>query len=264
MTATRQSGMRARVVVKNRTRAMRSPDAPLPFVAEIASEVKTMSRPFRDRSDAGRQLASRLLHLRDRRPIVLALPRGGVPIGYEIAKALRAPLDVLNVRKLGVPWHEELAIGAIATGGIRVLNNDVILSLGVSAEDLDEVVALQNIELDRRERLYRGGRPAPALEGRTVILVDDGIATGATIRAAIQVVRAQRPVRLVVATPVAQATIAAEIARLADEFVAVHAPADLFAVGVWYDDFEQLSDADVRHLLARASSLPVDVSANAP
>jgi putative phosphoribosyl transferase len=212
-----------------------------------------MPRPFRDRSDAGRQLGARLLHLRHQHPIVLALPRGGVSVGYEIAHALRAPLDVINVRKLGVPWHEELAIGAISTGGVHVLNNDVILSLGVTQEDLDDVVSLQQFELDRRERLYRSGRSAPDLRNRTVVLVDDGIATGATIRAAIQVVRAQHPARLVVAAPVVQSTVAADIAPLADEFVAALTPEDLFGVGVWYDDFEQLTDADVPRLLAQAA-----------
>jgi putative phosphoribosyl transferase len=159
---------------------------------------------------------------------------------------------VINVRKLGVPWHEELALGAVATGGVRVLNNDVIMAAGVTREDLDNVTRLQQLEIDRRERLYRSGRPAPDLRGRTVIIVDDGIATGATVRAAISVVRAQSPARLVLAVPVAQASVAQELAREVDEFVAVLTPSDLYAIGLWYETFPQLEDSDVQGILARA------------
>ena len=215
-----------------------------------------MAIRFRDRTDAGRQLAGRLSHLAATNAIVLALPRGGLPVAYEIAHQLHAPLDVLNVRKLGVPWHEELALGAVATGGVRVLNNDVIMASGVTREDLDDVTRLQQLEIDRRERLYRSGRSAPALGGRTVIIVDDGIATGATVRAAIAVVRSQSPARVVVAAPVAQASVAAELAGAVDEFVVLLTPGDLYAIGLWYDSFPQLRDSDVQAILARAMAEP--------
>lgn len=215
-----------------------------------------MARRFRDRSDAGRQLAAKLGHLRGGDIIVLALPRGGVPVGYEVAHALHAPLDVLNVRKLGVPWHEELAMGAVATGGVRVLNDDVVMMGGITKEMLEEATATQRLEIDRRERLYRAGRPAPELGGRIVVLVDDGIATGATVRAAIAVVRSQRPARLILAVPVAQASIGAELAREVDEFVCVSLPGDLYAIGVWYEHFPQLGDDEVRAILARAAAEP--------
>ena len=215
-----------------------------------------MPTQFKDRTSAGRDLAAKLAHLRDQNVIVLGLPRGGLPVAYEIAHALHAPLDVLNVRKLGVPWHEELAMGAIATGGVRVLNNDVIMATGVTRENLDEVTALQRIELDRRERLYRSGGPAPVLRGRIVVLVDDGIATGATARAAISVVRAQQPARVVLAVPVVQASMADELKREVDELVYVVAPGDLYAIGVWYDSFPQLTDDEVRKILARSAAGP--------
>lgn len=215
-----------------------------------------MARAFKDRTDGGRQLAALLGHLRGGTTIVLGLPRGGLPVAYEVAHALNAPFDVLNVRKLGVPWHEELAMGAIATGGVRVLNNDVIMSAGITKANLEEATALQRLELDRRERLYRSGRPAPDLRGRTVILVDDGIATGATVRAAIAVVRAQKPQRLVLAVPVAQDSVATELAREVDEFACVMRPGDLYAIGVWYERFPQLTDQEVQTILARAAADP--------
>ena len=214
-----------------------------------------MQNRLHDRTEAGRTLAGRLSHLRDEDVIVLALPRGGVPVAVEVARALAAPLDVLNVRKLGVPWHDELAMGAIATGGVRVLNNDVIFGTGVSADDLEEVTRMQSAELERREKLYRGGRAAPILTGKTVVIVDDGIATGATVRAAIQVVKAQNPARVVLATPVAQASVAATLARQVDELVVLLSPEDLYAIGAWYDNFEQLTDDQVRTTLARAGNL---------
>lgn len=213
-----------------------------------------MPTRFKDRTSAGRDLAAKLAHLRDQNVIVLGLPRGGLPVAYEIAHALHAPLDVLNVRKLGVPWHEELAMGAIATGGVRVLNNDVIMATGVTRETLDEVTALQRLELDRRERLYRSGGLAPVLRGRIVVLVDDGIATGATARAAISVVRAQQPARVVLAVPVVQASMADALKREVDELVYVVAPGDLYAIGVWYDSFPQLTDEEVRKILARSAA----------
>lgn len=208
---------------------------------------------FKDRTDAGRQLSAMLTRLRGQNVIVLGLPRGGLPVAYEVAHALHAPLDVLDVRKLGVPWQEELAMGAIAPGGVRVLNNSVIMSMGVTAEDLEEVTALQSLELDRREQLYRNGRPAPDLRGRIVVLVDDGIATGATVRAAISVIRAQHPAKLILAVPIAQRSVAAELEPEVDELVCVSKPDDLYAIGVWYDHFPQVSDAEVRSTLARAA-----------
>ena len=219
---------------------------------------------FEDRSDAGRQLARRLHYLKGKHAIVLALPRGGVPVGYEIARAIDAPLDVLNVRKLGVPWHEELAMGAIATGGIRVLNNDVIMSLGVTNTELEEVTALQRLELDRRERAFRNGRPAPDIRDRVVVLVDDGIATGATARSAIMAVRSQQPAKIVLATPVVQADVATQLAHEVDQIACEAAPEDLGAIGAWYDDFHQLSDHDVRALLVRADAELNAVPAPAP
>jgi putative phosphoribosyl transferase len=216
-----------------------------------------MRTRFEDRTEAGRELAARLTHLRGTNAIVLALPRGGVPVAYEIARALHVPLDVLNVRKLGVPWHEELAMGAIGAGGVRVLNDDVVRETGVTRQEIEAVTRQEEGELDRRERAYRGGRPAPDLAGRTVVLVDDGIATGATIRAAIAVVRAQHPARLVLATPVAQASIAAGLRREVDEVVCALEPAELYAIGLWYDRFGQLDDAEVRALLGSAAATPV-------
>jgi putative phosphoribosyl transferase len=215
-----------------------------------------MPERFSNRTEAGRALAARLGHLSGN-VIVLALPRGGVPVGVEIARALHAPLDVFNVRKLGVPWHDELAMGAIAAGGVRVLNEDVIAGSGVTAEDLDRVTAEQQIELERRERLYRDNRPAPNVAGKTVILVDDGIATGASARAAISVIKSQTPLRLVLAVPVIQESVAEELAREVDQVVAVLMPSDLFAIGAWYLDFAQLSDDDVRDALAQATREPV-------
>jgi putative phosphoribosyl transferase len=194
----------------------------------------------------------------------LGLPRGGLPVAYEVAHALKAPLDVLNVRKLGVPWHEELAMGAIATGGVRVLNNDVIMAAGITKTMLEEATDLQRLELDRRERLYRSGRSAPELRGRTVVLVDDGIATGATVRVAISVVRAQKPARLVLAVPVAQDSIATELARDVDEFVCVMRPGDLYAIGVWYDHFPQITDQEVQAILGRAAAVPAAALVDVP
>lgn len=213
-----------------------------------------MSKRFRDRSDAGRQLAVLLTPLRGQDVLVLALPRGGVPVGYEIARALHASLDVLNVRKLGVPWHEELAMGAIAAEGIRVLNNDVIVACSISATVIEEVTSLQRVELDRRERLYRGGRPAPEVRGRTVVLVDDGIATGATVRAAITVARAQQPKHLVLAAPVVQRSVADMLQREVDEFACLQRPHHLYAIGVWYERFPQLRDDEVHAIMARAAA----------
>ena len=218
---------------------------------------------FRDRSDAGQRLAGRLRHLAGKNSIVLALPRGGVAVAYEIARELRAPLDVLNVRKLGVPWHEELAMGAIATGGVRVLNTNLMVSLGITGAELAEVTALQRLELDRRERAFRGEKPPIDVQGRIVVLVDDGIATGATARTAIMVLRSMHPQKIVLAVPVVQASVATELAREVDEIACEAAPEDLGAIGVWYDDFHQLSDENVRAILARATA-EVYASSRAP
>ena len=223
-----------------------------------------MSERFRDRADAGRQLGAMLAPLRGPNVIVLGLPRGGLPVALEVARALHAPLDVLNVRKLGVPWREELAMGAVATGGVRVLNSDVVMALGITKADIEEATRLQNLELDRRERVYRSGRQAPELGGRVVVLVDDGIATGATVRAAIGVIKAQHPAKLVLATPVAQRSILSELEREVDQLVCVSAPGDLYAIGFWYDHFPQLTDADVRRILAEAAARPAALADAGP
>jgi putative phosphoribosyl transferase len=209
---------------------------------------------FADRVHAGRALAGRLRAFAGRADvIVLALPRGGVVLGFEVAVALRAPLDVLVVRKLGVPGHSELAMGAIASGGAQVLSQDVIEMLGISDTAIEAVAAREQAELARRERAYRGTRPAPEVHGRTVLLVDDGLATGATMRAAVRSVRARQPARIVVAVPVGAPETCAELRAEADEVVCAHSPEPFEAVGAWYDDFSQTSDDEVRELLARAA-----------
>jgi putative phosphoribosyl transferase len=217
---------------------------------------------FRDREDAGRRLADALAPLASRRDLlVLALPRGGVPVGYEVARALGAPLDVLLVRKLGVPGHEELAMGALASGGVRVLNHAVVDQLHVPPHAIDIVAQREQRELDRREAAYRGGRPLPAVAGRTVILVDDGLATGATMRAAARAVREMGPRLLVVAVPVGAPETCAALRAVADEVVCTLCPEPFRAVGMWYDDFGQTTDGQVRDLLARAAAGP---AASAP
>lgn len=213
-----------------------------------------MDGRFRDRVDAGRRLAARLAgrpELAD--AVVLALPRGGVPVGYEIAKALDADLDVMVVRKLGVPGHEELAMGAIASGGVRIMNDEVLSMLYIPEDEVERVVAREQAELDRRERAYRGGRPAPRVQGRTAILVDDGVATGSTIRAAIAAVRRREPARVVVAVPVAPPDVCEMLAREADEAICLLTPEPFAAISIWYDSFPQLTDDEVRALLARAA-----------
>jgi putative phosphoribosyl transferase len=209
--------------------------------------------PFRDRAEAGRFLATKLSAYAHRPDvIVLALPRGGVPVAFEVAEALRAPLDVFLVRKLGVPGYEELAMGAIATGGVRVLNEDVIRSLKISSRDIDAVAEQEQRELERRERLYRGGRQAPDVRGRTVILVDDGLATGSSMYAAVRALRMQEPARIVVAVPVAPPSTCEELRREADEVVCAATPEPFYAVGLWYEDFSQVSDEEIRNLLRQA------------
>jgi len=208
---------------------------------------------FRDRTDAGQQLAKRLSRFANRSDVVvLALPRGGVPVGYEVARALHAPLDVFLVRKLGLPGHEELAMGAIATGGVRVVNDEVVRRLGVPEAMIDEVAAEELKELKRRERSYRADRSAPNVKDRTVILVDDGLATGSTMRAAVAALRLLHPAWIVVAVPVGAADTCATLAEEADEVVCVSMPEPFYAVGSWYEDFGQTSDDEVRALLDAA------------
>jgi len=209
---------------------------------------------FRDRKYAGRALARRLALFAGRRDVtVLALPRGGTPVAYEVAKALHAPLDVLVVRKLGVPWNPEFAMGAIASGGERLIDEMLVRELGISTRDVEEVASNEAYELERRERVYRGGRPAPDLRGRTVILVDDGLATGSTMRVAVRAVRRQSPARVVVAAPVA-APEACELLRgEADEVVCAEMPDPFLGVGRWYLDFSQTSDEEVCRLLDDAN-----------
>ena len=209
-----------------------------------------MSTRFLDRRDAGRQLADRLSAYAGRPDVlVLALPRGGVPVAYEVAQALHAPLDVVLVRKLGVPGHEELAMGAVASGGIRVLDPDAIRVAHVTSQELDAATEAEQRELDRRTTEYRGDRPFPPIRGRTVILVDDGLATGATMRAAIMALRQDHPARLVVAAPVAPPQTCDEFRTIADDVVCAATPDPFYAVGLWYEDFGQTSDAEVRELL---------------
>ena len=208
---------------------------------------------FRDRADAGRKLAAALREIGELSdPIVLALPRGGVPVGFEVARALAAPLDVFVVRKLGVPGFPEYAMGAIASGDIRVLNDDVITELGIGADALQRVTEHERTELARRERAFRGDRPRLQLADRTVILVDDGLATGATMRAAIRAVRQQQPQRIIVALPVGAADSCRRLAPEVDQWLCLATPEPFFGVGRWYADFDQTSDDEVKALLDRA------------
>jgi len=211
---------------------------------------------FRDRRDAGQKLAQELKEYANRPDVVvLALPRGGVPVAYEVAKALKAPLDIFLVRKLGVPGHEELAMGAIASGGVRVLNDTVVDALNIPERLIDAVAEKEQRELERRERAYRGDRPKPEVRGKTVILVDDGLATGASMRAAVEALRAQDPARIVVAVPTAAPETCEAFEDTVEEVVCAETPQPFFGVGFWYQDFSQTSDEEVRTLLARAQSL---------
>ncbi|MEF9910879.1 phosphoribosyltransferase family protein [Streptomyces sp. P5-A9] len=209
---------------------------------------------FTDRTDAGRQLAEALRHLERRDPVVLGLPRGGVPVAYEVARALGAPLDVIVVRKLGVPYRPELGFGAIGEGGARVISDEIVRHAGVREKDLEAVERAEEAELLRRAQTYREGRPRLPLEGRTVVVVDDGVATGATARAACQVVRAQGASHVVLAVPVASPDVAARLREDVDEVVCLSTPHLFSAVGEWYRDFSQTSDEEVVSLLARAST----------
>src|SRR4051794_23875092 len=207
---------------------------------------------FANRAAAGRVLAERLGHYRGRDDVVvLGLPRGGVPVAAEVATSLAAPLDVYVVRKLGVPGHAELALGAIGPGNVRVLNSEVVRAYCLDERLIDDVAARETAELERRQREYRGEGDAVAVAGRVVILVDDGLATGATMRAAVQAVRHSEPSRVVVAVPVAAASTVRDLEAIADEVVCVQTPTFFMAVGQWYDDFSQTSDAEVRDLLRR-------------
>jgi predicted phosphoribosyltransferase len=209
---------------------------------------------FRNRSEAGRLLASKLnKYANSADVLVLALPRGGVPVAYEVARELHAPLHVFLVRKLGVPAHEELAMGAIASGGVRVLNEDVLSALDIPDEIIDRVTADEQEELERRERAYRDGRPAPEIRGRTIILVDDGLATGSTMRAGVAALRKQGPARIVVAVPVGAAETCADLQEEADDVICAATPEPFYAVGLWYNNFSQTTDEEVHDLLERAA-----------
>jgi predicted phosphoribosyltransferase len=224
---------------------------------------RALNRHFRNRTEAGQLLAARLLDYGGRSDvIVLALPRGGVPVGYEVAKALSAPLDVFIVRKLGVPGHEELAMGAVAGGGVRVINDAVVSGMGIPQEIIEEVTARERAEVVRRERAYRDDRPAPDVRGRIVILVDDGLATGSTLRAAVTALRHSQPARLVIAVPTAPRSACQEFAQLADEFVCLTTPEPFYAIGLSYEDFSQVEDDEVKQLLESAGEFELAAPAS--
>lgn len=211
---------------------------------------------FANRSDAGRRLAQDLSEYKGRNNvIILALPRGGVPVAYEVAQALDAPLDVFLVRKLGVPGREELAMGAIASGGVRVFNPEVIRALNIPNEVLETVTDLEKRELERRERDYRGDRPYPDLENKFIILIDDGLATGASMRAAIAGVQRQHPAKIIVAVPTASAEACRQLEPYVDQVICTTTPQPFDGVGTWYADFSQISDEEVRMLLNQAIKL---------
>jgi len=212
-----------------------------------------MSKLFRDRTEAGRVLAGMLGRYANRAGVlILALPRGGVPVAFEVAQALNAPLDIFVVRKLGLPGDEELAMGAVASGNVRVLNDEVVRSFGVSDGVIDAVAEKEEIELKRRERLYRGDAPVPDAAGKTILLVDDGIATGSTMRAAVAALRRQHPARIVVAVPVAPPSTCEDLQTEADEVISVMTPEPFYAVGQWYKIFDQTTDKQVRELYERS------------
>ena len=216
---------------------------------------------FRDRRHAGRALALALEHYANRSDVVvLALPRGGVPVAFEVAQTLHAPLDVFLVRKLGVPGHEELAMGAIASGGVRVLNEEIVRSLRHGREEVEVVAAREQIELERREQMYRGDRPDVELAGKVAIVIDDGLATGATMRAAVKALRLRQPARVVVAVPVGAEDTCHLLRREADEVVCLRMPYPFGGVGMWYDDFSQTDDAEVHELLVAAMASGLDRS----
>jgi putative phosphoribosyl transferase len=218
---------------------------------EAARNIEDDNRTlFRDRREAGRKLSERLLDLADRPGLlVLALPKGGVPVAFEVARALQAPLDALVVRKLGLPGHEELAIGAIASGDIRIINEDLVRAAELSDEQIAAVAADEQRELERQERELRDGAPPPEVEGRTVVLVDDGLATGSTMRAAIAALRAQGAGAIVACVPTASPEACGALAHDADDVVCARTPQPFRAVGAWYENFEQVTDEEVRRLL---------------
>lgn len=212
----------------------------------------TSETKFRNRTEAGKLLARKLIQYGDRSDVlVLGLPRGGVPVAFEVAKALNAPLDIWLVRKLGVPGHQELAMGAIASGGMQVLNDDVLAWLRISGHTIAEVADLELHELQRRDRVYRGDRPPPQIRDRIVILVDDGLATGSTMRAAIGGLKPQHPQRIVIAVPVGPPDTCDRLRSEADEVVCLMTPTHFSAIGPWYEDFEQTTDEEVCELLAK-------------
>lgn len=214
-----------------------------------------MTAQFHNRTQAGELLASKLTAYTKRPDVlVLGLPRGGVPVAFEVAKALNVPLDIILVRKLGVPTQPELAMGAIATGGVLVLNDDVVIWLGVSGAEIDAVAQREMQELERRDRLYRGNRPLPHVQNRTVILVDDGIATGSTLRAAIAALRQQQPQQIIVAVPIAPAAVCQQLRTEADDVVCAIEVEQLSAISLWYEEFAQTTDEEVRALLSEAAN----------
>jgi putative phosphoribosyl transferase len=212
-----------------------------------------MSAVFADRAEAGRHLAAALSDFTGRADVlVLALPRGGVPVGFEVARALDVPLDVFIVRKLGVPGHEEFAMGAIASGGVQLVDDAVVRQLGLNDRDIQRIAAAERRELERRARRYRGDRPLPDIASRTVILVDDGLATGSSMRVAVAALRQEHPSRIVAAVPIAPPETCDALRREADDVVCAVTPEPFYAVGVWYEDFRQTTDEEVHDLMERA------------
>ena len=223
----------------------------------MRSRMSFFQSKFTDRHEAGQVLAERLRAYADRNDVlILALPRGGVPVAYEVAKVLHAPLDIFLVRKLGVPGYEELAMGAIAAGGIRILNEEVVRSLAIPLSVIDSVTAAEQRELERRERIYRGDLPPPDLHGRVLILIDDGLATGSTMLAAVAALKRMYPARIVIAVPVATVETCAAMREYVDEVICAVTPEPFYGVGGSYRDFSQTTDAEVRELLVQASHQP--------